>query len=160
MDRWLGTLAGLGRQVPPRVVAGMLRTLTNSGITGRRMQQRAVTCMMGCDAPDAIEHYACCRHTNQVDSTDLWLQPLATENRLPGFLGLLHSKPPEHSQKVRCRAMLTAAAYKLHGWWRHYRGPPLTTEAMGRVLRVQIRELMAGTLADDPLEAAAYVEVN
>jgi hypothetical protein len=30
VDRWLGTLAWLRRQVPPRVVAGMLRTLTNS----------------------------------------------------------------------------------------------------------------------------------
>ena len=64
VDRWLGTLAWLRRQAPPRVVAGMLRTLTNSWITGRRMQQRAATCMMGCDAPDAIEHYACCRHIN------------------------------------------------------------------------------------------------
>ncbi len=88
------------------------------------------------------------------------MQPLATENRLQGFLGLLHSRPAEHAQKVCRRAMLTAVAYKLHGWWRHYRGPQLTTEAMGRVLRVQIRELMAGTLADDPLEAAAYAESN
>ncbi len=51
VDRWLGTLAWLRRQAPPRVVAGMLRILTNSWITGRRMQQRAATCMMGCAAP-------------------------------------------------------------------------------------------------------------
>ena len=153
VERFLSTTRWLRTRTQPRVVAAMLRTMTNCWITGRRMQQRGGRCMMGCDAEDAIEHYATCRHIQHFGQAELWLDPLPVEDRLPGFLGVLHGRPADHHKEVLRRALLTTAAYKLHGWWRHHRGPPLGQAAMLKALRVQLREILAADVAEEPLAA-------
>eukprot|EP00959_Pyramimonas_sp_CCMP1952_P328543 6878135-Pyramimonas_sp.AAC.1 len=118
----------------------MLRTFTNCWVSGRRMQNRHATCMMGCGHEDSIQHYATCKHILAFGTSDLWVQPLPPEDRLAGFLGVLRAQPVAHHHDVLRRALLTTATYKLHGWWRHHPGPRLGPASMLRALRVQLRE--------------------
>ena len=143
VNRFLATVSWLRGRAQPRVVAAMLRTFTNCWMSGRRMQNRNAKCMMGCDQEDSIQHYATCRHVMAFGTTDLWLQPLSPEDRVAGFLGVLHAQPAEHSHDVLRRALLTTATYKLHGWWRHHTDHRLGSAAMLRALRIQLREVMA-----------------
>ena len=148
VHRFLATIQLLRKRVQPKVVAAMLRSVTNCWITGRRMQRRCGRCIMGCDAEHSVENCASCRHILLLGTTDLTLQPLPAEDRLAGFLGLLHGRPEDHGVTVCRRALLTTVAYKLHGWWRHSHGPPLPPGEMQRALRVQLREALAAMLGD------------
>ena len=113
------------------------------------MQNRHAQCMMGCDQEDSIQHYATCPHIMAFGASDLWIQPLSLEDRLAGFLGVLHAKPDEHQLEVLRRALLTTAAYKLHGWWHHQPGPRMGPASMLRALRIQLREVMAADWNED-----------
>jgi len=148
VDRLLGTLRWIHGVAPPRVVAALLRTNTNCWLTARRMQQRDSHCMMGCEAEDSIEHYASCRHVSEFGHRELGLEVLPPAERLAGFLGIRTARPAEHGHEVRRRALLTTAAYKLHGWWRCNRVRGLQTEGMMQALRVQLREVLAATAGD------------
>ena len=44
---------------------------------------------MGCDREDPIQHYATCKHILAFGASDLWLQPLLSEDRAAGFPGRL-----------------------------------------------------------------------
>jgi hypothetical protein len=104
--------------------------------------------MMGCEAEDSIEHYASCRHVSEFGHRELGLEVLPPAERLAGFLGIRTARPAEHGHEVRRRALLTTAAYKLHGWWRCNRVRGLQTEGMMQALRVQLREVLAATAGD------------
>ena len=146
VDRLLAALHWLGKATPPRVVAALLRTITDCWITARRMPQRVRTrcsCMMMCDADDSIQHYASCIKVHEVGRQELGLARLATPGeRLASFVGVAWAAPAEHGQQVRRRAILTTAVYKLHCWWRHAATPPQTAAGMQQALRVKLREVL------------------
>ena len=52
-------LRALSTQVPPRVLAAVLRAQCNGLVTGRRFQQNTACCF-GCSVGDGVEHYAVC----------------------------------------------------------------------------------------------------
>ncbi|CAK0886032.1 unnamed protein product [Prorocentrum cordatum] len=107
------------------------------------MQNRHAQCMTGCDQEDSIQHYATYPHIMAFGASNLWIQPLSPDDRLAGFLGVLRAKLDEHQHEVLRRALLTTAAYKLNGWWRHQPGPRMGLASMLRALRIQLREVMA-----------------
>ena len=61
--RFIRNLEHLKNNVPPSVLAAMMRTMWNGWCTDRRFQQRASNrCRLAadCRGEDSIEHYSCC----------------------------------------------------------------------------------------------------
>jgi hypothetical protein len=99
LDRWniptlpghrcskaLKALAVLGNQVPPRVVATVIRCLCNGWITARRFQ-RSGSCILGCvDAEDSIEHYALCPAFHSLCFKHLAISRPSHQQALEDFL--------------------------------------------------------------------------
>ena len=136
-------LPRLRRLVPPRVVAAVLRTWFNGWCTRRRFQQHGM-CLFGCSmGADSVEHYMRCSRIHQHGESRLRLPPPATfEQRGVCFL-LLEPRPRLDDDTLIRRALLLAAAYRLH--CSHRRGAPFAdTEALRRALTQAIKESAIG----------------
>ena len=146
-ERALRMFPALKSQVPPRVLAAVLRTLWNGWITARRMQrqgqERANLCCFGCPLRDPIEHYAHCPHVSNFARTHLRLQrPLTPEARMADFLLLDTPPTPPRIQLLTLQALRTAAVYRAHNMWRHC--PSATPVAMRQSLSQHLKESVRG----------------
>ena len=95
--------------------------------------------MMGCDAEDSIEHYCTGPAIRSFGTARLGLGYLPPGDRLAGFMGMLWINPEDHTAELRSRALLTAAAYKLHCWHRHQHST-LSAQEMLQALAVKYTE--------------------
>ena len=104
----------LRRLVPPRVAAAVLRTWFNGWCTKRRFQGRS-KCIFGCTyGEDAVDHYMSCTCLYRHGTTRLLLPPAADFfDRGTSFM-LLDSKAALPDDVLTKRALLLAAAYRLH----------------------------------------------
>ena len=136
-------LPRLRRLVPPRVMAAVLRTWYNGWCTRRRFQQRG-QCLFGCSfGEDSVEHYICCSRLLRHGEQWLRLPPPATfADRGVCFLLL---EPQSHlpNDVLTRRALLLAAAYRLHCRLRH--GAPFAdAEVLRRALTQAVKESAVG----------------
>lgn len=123
-QRTLSALPVLRNRVAPKIITAVIRTILNGWVTNRRFPGAVASCrcMLGCEAPDDIEHYASCRMVSSFAWRRLRLKRAQfPEDRLADFL-LLNvptRRIQDHVDQLRCQAIRTAAVYQLHNLWRH-----------------------------------------
>jgi hypothetical protein len=136
-------LPRLRRLVPPRVLAAVLRTWFNGWCTKRRFQSKG-ECLFGCLlGEDSIDHYMHCKNLHQHGQARLRLPGVeALGNRSLSFM-LLDASASLTDSVLTCRALLLAAAYRLHCRLRHSGG--LVDEAVRtRALDHAVKEAALG----------------
>ena len=136
-------LPRLQRLAPPRVVSAVIRTWYNGWCTRRRFQQRG-QCIFGCSlGADAVEHYICCSRLLRHGEQRLRLPPPTTfADRGVSFL-LLEPRSNLPTDVLIRRALLLAAAYRLHCRLRH--GAPIVDdEVLQRALTQAVKESAVG----------------
>jgi len=112
--RGLAVLTRLRRLVPPRVIAAILRTWYNGWCTARRFQQRA-PCLFGCQhGEDSVHHYARCRCLATFGERRLRLRRSSSPAALTRNFLLLDPAADMDDATVTRRALLVAAAYRVH----------------------------------------------
>ena len=146
-ERAVSMLQQLAPLVPPRVWASLLRTLWNGWVTARRWPDgpmAGASCIFGCrHTVDSIEHYASCVVVADFAQRRLGLpRAPSPEAGLAQFLLLDRVADQRPQKELILRALLTAAVYKVHNWWRHAsrRTPRMTRDALHQA----VRDLVAG----------------
>ena len=109
-------LTTLGNLVPHRVKAALLRTHWNGWLTAKRWQKsserRDCRCCFGCNAPDAIEHYADCSVVSDFARRYLRLPRInSLQNRLADFLVLSFASPDQNQDEVWKQALRIQLRY-------------------------------------------------
>ncbi len=126
-----------------RVLAAVLRTWFNGWCTKRRFQGKG-DCLFGCPlGEDSVDHYMCCSRLHMYGQARLRL-PLAREfaDRGLSFMLLEASSSLSDAMLTR-RALLVAAAYRLH--CRHRRAAsPLDAASLSRALDQSVKESSLG----------------
>ena len=121
VTRALEVLKRLRRLVPPRVVAATLRTWFNGWCTARRFQGRD-SCFFGCRlGEDSVHHYLRCVRLQDFGTARLRLP--SEERPEARTLAALMLQPGSsmNDEVFTRRALLVAAAYRLHCTHRHGR---------------------------------------
>ena len=151
-DRALLVYKTLQDIVPPRVLSAILRTHWNGWITARRLQRRTEArqnkCCFGCEAPDAIEHYASCTSVSDFARNYIRIPRAdSPQLRLEDFLLLNFASPSLHTDSLLKQAVRTACVYRAHNMWRYRpEASPATMRAsLPQHLREPIRNHHAAT---------------
>ena len=144
-DRAFLVYQTLHDMVPPRVLAAILRAHWNGWITACRLQRRTEArqnkCCFGCEAPDAIEHYASCTSVADFARSHLRLSRAdSLQLRLEDFLLLNFASPNLRKDTLFKQALRTACVYRAHNMWR-YR-PGVSPSTMRASLPQHLRELI------------------
>ena len=155
-DRANAVLHLLASRVPPRTWAAVWRTLWNGWATDRRMQGRGAvhTCIYGCsvDAPDSIEHYACCPRLASICGPVLALpRAVGAGPALADFLAVDVASSQMNPDTVVRKAIRMAGAYRVHSLVRHrvVRPGAAAIEALRQSLREVVRGHRAACRAYD-----------
>ena len=152
-DRALLVYQALHDMVPPRVLAAILRTHCNGRITSRRLQRRTEArqnkCCFGCEAPDAIEHYASC--TSVSNCARSHLRPPRTDSlqlRLEDLLLLNSASPNLRKDALFKQALRTACVYRAHNMWRYHPGVSPSTMSISSTASSRIHSQPSNGITD------------
>jgi hypothetical protein len=131
--------------VPPRVLAAVLRTWFNGWCTRRRFQGRG-ECLYGCACgEDSIDHYMRCNRLSSYGQTRLRLPTESSTGGQSLSFMLLEATSSVADATLTRRALLMAAAYRLH--CKHRRSDGLSEEdTLRRALDQAIKESTLGHL--------------
>ena len=162
-DRALLVYQTLHDMVPPRVLAAILRTHWNGWITARRLQWRTDTrqnqCCFGCEAPDAIEHYASCTSVSNFARSHLRLSLTdSLQLRLEDFLLLNFSSPSLRKDTLFKHSLRTACVYRAHNMWRYH--PGVSPSTMRASLPQHLRELIRNHQTASQMVATIWTNAN
>ena len=143
--RALAVAQRLQKLVPPRVRAAIARTWMNGWCTKRRFQTTG-PCLFGCrHGEDAVQHYLACSRLHSHGARQLRLSvPDSPEARRQAAL-LLDPGANLDDCTLVCRALLLAAAYKLHCTHRR-KGFLGSEEDIRRALNQAVKEAARGHL--------------
>ena len=138
--RVMGRLRSL---VPPRVLAAVLRTWFNGWCTLRRFHGRG-DCLFGCTCgEDSIDHYMRCARLHAYGQSRLRLARADNPLQLSLNFMLLAPTSAITDEVLSRRALLMAAAYRLH--CRHRHTGSLTDEGiLSRALDQAVKEATLG----------------
>ena len=150
-NRAMASLETLSKQVPPRVLAVVIRALCNGWITGRRFQHSG-HCVFACShGEDSIEHYALCPEFHDLCLKHFCISRPPVVHCLEDFLCikpctsmlpvLMHNKGDallKHA--VTLRALSLYALYHTVGAVRHrIIGSRDARDAFGRYVQESVR---------------------
>jgi hypothetical protein len=141
--RAIRVLGRLRRLVPPRVLAAVLRTWYNGWCTKRRFQGKG-ECLFGCTCgEDSIDHYMRCACLHAYGQSRLRLARADNPLELSLNFMLLAPTSAITDEVLSRRALLMAAAYRLH--CRHRHTGSLTGEGiLSRALDQAVKEATLG----------------
>ena len=161
-DRAVQYLRRLQPLVPPRVWAASFRTYMGGWCTASRFQRRE-PCLFGCrDHPDRRGHYLACPVLEEFGRRRLGLQPThEPAGRTTAMLGLSSTRTAEGD--ITRKALLLAAAYRVHCTFRRRRDELQGADTVWRALEQALRDLTKGhpkaCAAVDSAWAASNTEV-
>ena len=146
-DRAVRLLRRLPTLVPPRVWAAVYRSFMGAWCTASRIQRRGL-CLFGCrdflgGALDRRGHYLTCPVLERFGRRRLRLRPPHNPaDRTEAMLGI--SSWQTSDDEVARRALLLAAAYRVHCTFRRKPGELSGEEAVRRALEQALRDLSKG----------------
>jgi hypothetical protein len=113
-SRAIAVVQRLRRLAPPRVLAALSRTWFNGWCTARRFQREG-NCLFGCrHGEDAVQHYLTCGALHRFGQRHLRLPLPASPAACAQAALLLDPASSMEDGELCCRALLLAAAYRLH----------------------------------------------